>query len=354
MGEQLVLEHAARSTELAARIGPAPWLPLAVAALKTATNQWSANTRIAYSAGIRSWHDWCREWGEPCELPPRIEAVVAWLHWMAEVGQFSRSTILLRLSGLAWADQWARMVPGTDVPSIVHHPLIRAWRRGHARKPSRAVCHSRALPPSRDELRSLVDGCMVQRVRTGQSRTPATSARDRAMILMLYFGAMRKSELIALRVGDVRTSPRGIEIEFCRSKTDQTGQGEIRAILPQSEAIMCAVHAWTTWIELYQPSSPECPAFVATYRGQLTSRAFSYQTVDSLLNSRCKDAGIRLISPHQLRAAFATHALERHEEGEVAYHGRWRSRSTMDRYVRRTKTWNKNPTGNLTGSGNGT
>jgi integrase len=170
-------------------------------------------------------------------------------------------------------------------------------------------------------------------------------------VLLLYFGAMRKSELAALRVGDVATVSRGIEVTFVRSKTDQTGKGEVRAILPQAEAMMCAVHAWHAWLEHYRPPSPSAPAFVAFARdGTLTPKPLAYQSIDGVITCRCKDAGIRNISPHLLRAAFATHAIERNEEGQVAYHGRWKSRSTMDRYVRRGKTWIKNPTGNMGGA----
>lgn len=322
------------------------WFPLLTGALLTIGNQWSANTKNAYHYGLRSWHDFAREFGEPTSMPPRPRAVVAWLHYLAEQKGMARASINLRLAGLAWADRWSRSVPSgeDDAYSLLHHPLIRAWKRGHARE-SRARVRD-PMPPTQDEIRALIAGCMVARPRKGPYRTPMLAARDRALILLLYYAAMRKSELVALTVGDVISTSRGIEIMFQRSKTDQSGEGESRAIFPQDEAMLCAVHAWNAWLAVYHPSSPASPAFVGVSHGgtRLTPKAIGYENIKKVLISRCKDAGIRRLSPHQLRAALATHAAEKNDEGEIAFHGRWRSRSTMDRYIKRGRTWKKNPT----------
>lgn len=348
-GKQLVFENIAR---LQRQIPDEPWYPLAVGALITIGNQWSDNTRLAYHYGIRSWHDWAREWREPCSMPPRPEAVVAWLEWQATEKKYARSTIFLHLSGLAWCDKWSRSVPGQDGSSLLKHPLISAWKRGYSKK-SRARTRDPA-PPTIQEIRLLIqDGCLLaQPKRRVRHRGELIQARDRAWILLAFYGAMRKGELVDLRVGDVAMVPRGLELTFRKSKTDQEGKGEMRALYPQEEVMLCPVDAWHRWLAVYQPSSPDSPAFCATgRRGEKTDRPLAYQTVDAMLAARCRDAGIRRLYPHLLRAAFATQAAETCDEGDVAYHGRWRSRTTMDRYVRRSKTWKKNPTIGLSGKG---
>lgn len=325
MGEQLAFIEQSLETVSAQEA----WYPLAVGALSTIRNQWTDNTREAYRYGLRSWHDWAREFREPCSMPPRPEAVVAWLHWQATVKRYARSTILLHLAGLTWADQWSRREPGKQHHSLQHHPLVRAWKRGHARE-STARVHD-PIPPTLDELRLLISACHSARPgRKGPPRTPCLAARDRAFLLLSYFGAMRKREIHALRAGDVRRVARGIEITFRCSKTDQTSEGEMRAIYAQDEVMMCPVDAWDRWIEIYRPA-PNDPAFCALSKNGVGpgGRALGYHTIDALIANRCRDAGIRRLHPHQLRAAFATHALESNDEGEVVYHGRWKSRSTM-------------------------
>jgi len=255
-------------------------------------------------------------------------------------------TIHLHLAGLSWADRWSRGSSDETIP-LTQNPRIVAWRRGHAIE-SRANRPSAAVPPSVDEMRALVLGCLVARVRKGTPRTPQISARDRAFVLLVYYGAMRRGEVAALQMRDVVLTGRGLELTWRTSKTDQEGKGEMRAIMPQSTAMLCPVDAWQRWLDYRQGCPPDAPAFVGvTPHGALTNVALSYSSIDRLIKARCLDAGIRPLSPHQLRAAFATHSLERHEEGEVAYHGRWDARSSMDLYVRRAKTWRKNPTAGL-------
>jgi len=325
------------------------WYPLALGALLTISSQWTPNTKLAYQAGMRSWHDWARDYGEPSSMPPRPAAVLAWLHWMAGEG-YARSTIYLRLNGLAWADRWCRSVPGDEPYSLLHHPQIKAWKRGFSKQSPLRVRDP--MPPTQDELKAIVSACLKARPRKGPYRTPLIASRDRALILLGYYGAMRKSEIVALRVCDIEQTHRGIEINFRRSKTDQTGTGETRALFAQDELLMCPVHAWQTWLGHYQPESSKLPAFVGISNGgrRLTGKALGYQAISKIMLHRCRDASVRHISPHQLRAAFATHAAERNDEGEIAFHGRWKSRSTMDRYVKRGRTWTreKNPTVGLT------
>ena len=241
MGDQVYLPFVSDSKERI-RLGDR-WYPLAKEALATIQNQWSENTKIAYQYGFSSWRDWAVEHEEPVTMPPRPEAVVSWLQWEADVAKYSRSTIMLHLAGLSWADQWARKRPGIDVPLLQHHPLIRAWKRGFRRK-SRAVVRD-AMPPTMDELRRLISACYApSTTRKGPARTPFLASRDRAFILLSYFGAMRKSEICALKVGDVHVSSRGIDITFGRTKSNQDGIPETRAIYPQDELLMCPVHAW--------------------------------------------------------------------------------------------------------------
>ena len=51
------------------------------------------------------------------------------------------------------------------------------------------------------------------------------AARDKAILLIGFAGAFRRSELVALTVEDITPHAHGIELRIVRSKTDQEGEG---------------------------------------------------------------------------------------------------------------------------------
>lgn len=326
----------------------AAWFPLFCAALETMSASLSESTIRSYQRALSTWRKFCRDFGEPSPMPPRPEAVVSWLEWM-ELQGLEVATIELRLSGLAWADAWARKGAPGPASKLTDDPYIRAWRRGHRRR--RSIAQRQARAPTQSELELMVNACYAPLTgRGGRMPTEMVASRDHAALLVCYFGAMRRSELTALRVADFDLKQGALEVWFARSKTDQHGRGEHRALFPQSRRALCPVAAWERWMELYRPPDSSLPAFPSFERNQLiaTRRHMHpdnwYQKVKRL----CRDAGIPETSPHGLRAALVTHAaLAGRQEGDVAHHARMRSRATLDRYTRRTKTWQNNPTSGL-------
>ena len=53
----------------------------------------------------------------------------------------------------------------------------------------------------------------------------ARGRRDRALLLIGFAGALRRSELVSLRVEDVAIVTNGLRLRIVRGKTDQEGQG---------------------------------------------------------------------------------------------------------------------------------
>jgi integrase len=70
--------------------------------------------------------------------------------------------------------------------------------------------------------------------------------RNRAIILLGFAGAFRRSELVALNVEDLEESPEGMLVTLRRSKTDQEGLGR-RVAIPRGE-IACPVAALRAWL----------------------------------------------------------------------------------------------------------
>jgi site-specific recombinase XerC len=79
-------------------------------------------------------------------------------------------------------------------------------------------------------------------------KVPATSdkVRDRALLLLGFAGAIRRSELIALNLEDLEFCEHSLLVMLRKSKTDQEGEGATVAIARGSSA--CPVNAVCDWI----------------------------------------------------------------------------------------------------------
>src|ERR1700685_3562669 len=72
--------------------------------------------------------------------------------------------------------------------------------------------------------------------------------RDRALLLLGFAGAFRRSELVALAVADLEETEDGLKINSRRSKTDQEGHGETIAIV-RGGGMSCPVKAVKAWLQ---------------------------------------------------------------------------------------------------------
>ncbi|HME19904.1 MAG TPA: site-specific integrase [Acetobacteraceae bacterium] len=152
----------------------------------------------------------------------------------------------------------------------------------------------------------------------------AIVARERAMLLLGFGAALRRSELVALTLGDVTTVPgRGLRVLVRRSKTDQQGQGqEIAVWANPRETGFCPLAALEAWL-VHRRTAPdldstatattraERPLFCAvTKTGRVTGAKLSDKAVARLVKQAALDAGLdpERYSGHSLRAGLATAA----------------------------------------------
>ncbi|WFU23584.1 hypothetical protein QA649_37125 [Bradyrhizobium sp. CB1717] len=73
--------------------------------------------------------------------------------------------------------------------------------------------------------------------------------RDRALLLTGFAGALRRSELVGLNVGDVENVRQGIILHLQRSKTDQEAQGQ-KIGIPFARGRWCPVAALEAWLAI--------------------------------------------------------------------------------------------------------
>lgn len=191
------------------------------------------NTLGGYGSDIKQFCLWADEQGIDGTPPLAFNMVADYLASLADDGR-KIATIRRRLAGLNW---WHSMkghiAPGTS-------PEVKATMEGIVREgakdPNRR--RRRARPILVEDLRNMVNAL------------PSTKAgaRDRALLLVGFGGALRRSEIAALRVEHVQRLMEGLRIEIPYSKADQKGEGAIIGINRGRDPNLCPVSAFIYWI----------------------------------------------------------------------------------------------------------
>jgi integrase len=132
--------------------------------------------------------------------------------------------------------------------------------------------------------------------------------RDRALILLGFAAALRRSELVALDVQDVHFVKEGLILHIRRSKTDQFGEGRKIAV-PYGRTSACPVKAVETW--LAHGNFVSGPLFRPVAKGGgVGDTRLTGQVVALVLKAYAAAAGLNGadISGHSLRAGLVTSA----------------------------------------------
>lgn len=311
---------------------PTPRAALAIAKSKAYQDSADAPaTRRAYATDWANFGAWCQTHGFTA-MPATPELVGAYL---AAAGEgYALPTLRRRVAAIARACRIA------GHPLDTKHPAIRETLRGigrtHGTPPRRAAALTVA------DLRRLVRAC----------GTTLAGARDAALFLLAFAGALRRSELVGLDVADITWTGDGLVLLIRRSKTDAEGAGAEIGISRGKTAATCAVGALQSW--LTQARLGTGPVFRKVNRGgNVETARLTAGAVRQILANRASQAGIEgtwaePISPHGFRAGFVTAAYRNGvPDEEIMGHTRHRSLTSMRTYVRRAKLGAASPSGKV-------
>jgi len=289
------------------------------------------STLKAYATDLANYTAWCN--ANALEAMPATPQVVG--AYLAAAGEgYAAPTLRRRVAAIA------RACGVTGHPLDTKHPAIRETLRGIARKHGSRSRRSAALTTT--EIRRLCRACGLE----------FAGVRDRALLLLAFAGALRRSELVALDVAHVSWTDDCMKILIERSKTDERGEGAELVITRGRAEETCPVSALRSWLE--QAGFTVGPLFRRISRGgALGPNRLSADAVRQILLKRAGQAGIKgtlaePISPHGLRAGFVTTAYRNGvPDEEIMGHTRHRSLATMRTYVRRSKLSQVSPSGKL-------
>jgi site-specific recombinase XerD len=249
----------------------------------------SDNTRRAYRSDWDSFTTWC-EAQDLQPLPATPAAVARYLAHLADA-DLAPSSIERRRAAIRYAHKAAGHEPPTNSEAV------KATMRGIRRTKKRATV--RKAPAVAAAIAAMLE------------QLPATVAglRDRALLLIAFAAALRRSELVDLKVNDIDRHERGIVLQIRSSKTDQDGEG---AQIPVPNGVrLRPVAALDAWLEV--SGIAEGPIFRAVDRhGRVSAEALTDRSVARIVKRAAAAAGLeeRIFSGHSMRAGFVTQALE--------------------------------------------
>ena len=220
---------------------------------------------------------------------------------------------------------------------------ISKWHRLHRRPdPTQEIAvketlktRARSYGQPKVKAKALRLPALLQLVRTLEAHRSLINIRNKALLLIGYFGAFRRSELVSLRWEHVEFVSEGLLIQLGRSKTDQSGEGCLCAI-PFGPLHYCPVRALLEWREA--SGQYEGALFRRiTNQGKVLESALCAAHWNRQLKRLAHQAKLPnadQISSHSLRRGSTTEAASRGAPLiTLKRHGRWRSGASVLEYL---------------------
>jgi len=269
------------------------------------------NTRRTYQSAIRHFERWGGR------LPADELTIIRYL--LAHAEHLNPRTLSLRLTALRQWHRLQRFADPTDTPEV--RKTLLGIERAHGQPKHKARVFTLDHLEAMVQALSLLSGPKAQ--------------RDRAVLLLGFFGAFRRSELVAVTVDDLAWETEGVVIRVPRSKTDQTGEGRFKA-LPTQGGALCPVTALKAWLAC--SGIEQGPVFRRVTRwGEVLSDALHPASLNAILKDGAARAGLDFapeLSSHSLRRSLATGA---HRAGasfeSIKRQGGWSHDGTVRGYI---------------------
>jgi site-specific recombinase XerD len=307
----------------------APAAPLPAQVREYVRASKAENTLRGYQSDWRDFCAWCESRGGVCPLPAAADAVAAYIAECA--GHLKPGSIQRRLNAIAEAHKAA----GLESPT--HAAIVRNTLKGIRR--TLGTAPAQKTPALTDDIRAMVDAADAGLI----------GGRDRALILLGFAGAFRRSELVGLDVEDCAVGKDGLTVTLRRSKTDQTGEGRRVGIPYGSNPETCPVRTVQAWLE--GAAITAGPLFRSINRhGKVQEGRLSGIDMARVTKKLAARAGLdpAKYAGHSLRAGHATAAaIAGASERSIMRQTGHRSVQMVRRYIRDGSLFRENSAGKL-------
>jgi integrase len=272
-------------------------------------NALSDNTCKAYKNDMQHY----TAWGGGVPASPEIIA----MYLTAHAKSLSVATLQRRLVSITKANTL------NGYPDPVKNDLVRLTMRGIRRlhgKPQVQVA-----PVLKEDLVVML------------SHAPDTikGYRDQALLLLGFCSALRRSELVAVRIEDLEFNSQGLIVTLPRSKTDQMGEGR-KIGIPKGRGRVCPVASVAFWLQASGIKNGH--VFRSITKGRIVSEgALSNKAVADIVKYYAAKAGLNpeRYSGHSLRSGLATSAAQHGiSSWAIRRQTGHKSDSMLNRYIR--------------------
>ncbi|WP_292838633.1 site-specific integrase [Methylotenera sp.] len=220
-----------------------------------------------------------------------------------------------------------------NLPSPTKSDLVKATLRGIKRTVS--TKQRQVEPILKNNLCDMVAG--LEGVK---------GCRDKALLLIGFSGAFRRSELVSLQHSDIEFVEHGLVVHLRKSKTDQLGEGR-KIGIPYARGAVCPVLALKEWLKLSEISEGALFRPV-TRHGRIENINLSTQAVAIIVKERAKAIGLDAskFSGHSLRAGLVTSAAQAGVSSwKIRQQTGHKSDAMLNRYIRDARLFIDNAAG---------
>tara|TARA_B100001057_G_scaffold280940_1_gene281343 strand:+ start:239 stop:1144 length:906 start_codon:yes stop_codon:yes gene_type:complete len=251
---------------------------LEIETLKNLRNSKSNNTLRAYQSDFRDFSLFCSKNGF-ASLPTQPKIIALYITKLAKTSKFS--TLKRRIASISVIHKLKGHYLDTK------HPII--MENLHGIKRTLGSRQKAKKPILINDLKLIIKVIDEKKI------------RDKALILIGFAGGFRRSELVNIEKDEIEFVPEGVKILIKRSKTDQSGEGIIKAIPYFDNQEFCPVIALKKYITL----GSEKQNFGKIFN-------ISDKSVALIIKRYAKKAGLdpSRYAGHSLRSGFATTAAE--------------------------------------------
>jgi site-specific recombinase XerD len=270
----------------------------------------AVNTQRAYKSDLKDFNEWC-ETNRQIPFPVSPETLAAYVSHLADTCKWA--TINRRLAAISKLHQL------NDLETPTQNRIFRVVMEGIKR--TKGIRQKQAPAFKLNILKQLL--------REFDTET-SSNLRNKALLLLGFTGAFRRSELVALNVEDLSFTDEGLIVSMNKSKTNQYGDYEEKAIFYSPEAVLCPIRTLQAWIQRLDKSSNAL--FVRVRKGdRLTKDRLTDKTVNDLVKTYFGEE----FSAHSLRASFITIAkINGADDSEIMRQSKHKTSAMIQRYTR--------------------